>query len=66
MSRLLGERQQAFEALTTTLSARVEDIESMLQSFSALIEDGVVKKINIEDSPGKAEASSAEALVCTL
>jgi len=27
VNRLLGERQQSFEALTTTLNTRVEDIE---------------------------------------
>ena len=34
--------------------------------FSALIEDGVVKQLNIEESPGKAEASAAGVLICQL
>ena len=31
--------------------------------YAMLIEDGVIKQFNIEDVPGKAEASSAEALL---
>jgi peroxiredoxin len=31
--------------------------------YSMLIDDGVVKSINVEDSPGKAEVSGAEALL---
>ncbi|KAB1073613.1 peroxiredoxin [Methylobacterium planeticum] len=31
--------------------------------YSALIEDGVVRNLNIEESPSKAEASGAEALL---
>jgi peroxiredoxin len=31
--------------------------------YAMLIEDGVVKKLNVEEAPGKAEASSAESLL---
>src|SRR5579863_10024096 len=34
--------------------------------YSMLVEDGVVKKLNVEDVPSKAESSGAEALVKQL
>jgi peroxiredoxin len=34
--------------------------------FSAIVEDGVVKSLDIEDSPGKAEVSGAAALISRL
>lgn len=33
------------------------------QRYAMLVEDGVVRVVNVETSPGKAEASSAEALL---
>jgi len=36
------------------------------QRYAMLVEDGVVRKVNIEPAPGKAEASSAEALLAQI
>ena len=34
--------------------------------FAALIEDGVVRKLAVEDAPGKAEQSGAQAMLAML
>ncbi|MBX6327517.1 MAG: peroxiredoxin [Pseudolabrys sp.] len=34
--------------------------------YSMLVEDGVVKKLNVEDAPGKCEISSGQALLAQL
>jgi hypothetical protein len=39
VNRLLAERQDAFESLTGTLQSRVEDVDSLLRSFTALVDD---------------------------
>ena len=36
------------------------------QRYSMVVEDGVVKKLNVEDAPGKAEASGADNLLKML
>jgi glutaredoxin/glutathione-dependent peroxiredoxin len=46
--------------LSLDLTARGLGIRS--QRYAMIVDDGVVRKLNVEDSPGKVEASSAEAL----
>jgi peroxiredoxin len=50
--------------LTLDMTARGLGLRS--SRYSMLIDDGVVKSLNIEDTPGKAEVSGAEALLKTV
>ena len=47
--------------LTADLISRGLGVRS--QRYAMLVEDGVVKKLNLEDAPGKAEISSADNLL---
>jgi peroxiredoxin len=50
--------------LTADLIARGLGVRS--QRYSMVVEDGVVKKLNLEDAPGKAEISGADNLLKQL
>ena len=50
--------------LTADLTERGLGVRS--QRYAMVVEDGVVKKLNIEDAPGKAEISSAENLLKSM
>jgi len=54
------------KALGLPLDLTAHGLGLRSQRYSMLVEDGIVKKLNIEPAPGKAEVSSAEALLKEL
>jgi glutaredoxin/glutathione-dependent peroxiredoxin len=54
------------KALDMTLDGSGAGLGTRSKRYAMLIEDGVVKKLNVEEAPGKAEASSADALLKQL
>src|SRR5215813_89927 len=50
--------------LSVDLGAR--GLGTRSQRYAMLVEDGVVKKLNVEDAPGKADVSGAENLLKSL
>ena len=54
------------KALGLTMDGSGFGLGTRSQRYSMLVEDGVVKSINLEDSPGKADVSGAEALIGQL
>jgi len=54
------------KAIDMTLDASGNGLGTRSKRYSMLVEDGVVKKLNVEDAPGKAEISGADALLKQL
>lgn len=53
-------------ALDLTFDGSPAGLGVRSKRYSMLVEDGVVKSLNIEDTPGKADISGAEALLAQL
>jgi len=51
------------KALDLTLDLTERGLGVRSQRYSMLVEDGVVKQLNVEDSPGTADVSGAEAIL---
>ena len=51
------------KAIDMTLDASGNGLGTRSKRYSMLVEDGVVKMLNVEDAPGKAEVSGADALL---
>jgi peroxiredoxin len=54
------------KAIDMTLDGSGNGLGIRSKRYSMLVEDGVVKKLNVEEAPGKAETSGAEALLKQL
>jgi glutaredoxin/glutathione-dependent peroxiredoxin len=54
------------KAIEMTFDGSAGGLGLRSKRYSMLIEDGVVKNLNVEESPGKAETSGAEALLKQL
>ena len=51
------------KAIDMTLDASANGLGVRSKRYAMLVEDGVVKKLNVEDAPGKADISGADALL---
>jgi len=54
------------KAIDLTLDASGNGLGLRSKRYSMVVEDGVVKSLTVEEAPGKAEASGAEALLKSL
>ena len=53
-------------AIDLTFDGSAVGLGTRSKRYSMLVEDGVVKKLNIEDAPGKCEISGGQALLAQL
>jgi peroxiredoxin len=54
------------KALGLSLDMSGRGLGTRSQRYSMLVDDGIVRKLNVEDAPGKAELSGADALLKVL
>jgi len=54
------------KAIDMTLDGSGNGLGLRSKRYSMLVEDGVVKKLNVEEAPGKAETSRRDALLKQL
>jgi len=63
----LADGSAAFaKAMGLTVDLGERGLGTRSQRYAMLVEDGVIKKLNIEDAPGKADISGADALLKSL
>lgn len=63
----LGDGNADFaKAIGLELDASAGGLGIRSKRYSMLVEDGVVKKLNVEDAPGKCEVSGGQALLAQL
>jgi peroxiredoxin len=54
------------KAIGLSLDMNQRGLGTRSQRYSMLVDDGVVRKLSVEETPGKAEFSGAEALLKAL
>jgi peroxiredoxin len=54
------------KAIGLSLDMSQRGLGTRSQRYSMLVDDGVVRKLSVEETPGKAELSGAEALLKAL